>query len=142
MKKYTLDAEYDFDFFMIAICSQIKDYRLAWFINKTLEINFEKTDNHCVFIRKADPEPSEFSMYIYNEEENHSQFILLSNHSETGDLLIELKQFDYFIIINGTLFDEQNDSILKAVRSINSVLLVKEIEPSLLKSKNNLIFDI
>lgn len=142
MKKFTLEPEYDFDFFMIGISCHLKDYRIAWFMNNQLDINLVKTADHKVFIRKADEFASEFSLFSFEDEENHSQFLLLANHCETGDLLVEQKHFDYFLIIKGSLYDEQVEEIITTIKSINQVQLVSEMFPSTLKSKNNLIIDI
>jgi len=142
MKKHSLVSEYDFDFFMIGISCHLKDYRLAWFINSMLEINLEKRDNHTVLLKKNATGLSEFSLFSFEEEENHSQYLLLANHSDTGVLLQEMKQFDFFLIINATLFDNQMKLIIENLQKINSILFVKELNPNTIKSKNNLIFDI
>ena len=142
MKKYTLETEYDFDFLLYGISCHMKDYRIAWSINNAMDLGLARADNHSVFIRKASSEPAEFALFFFEEEENHCQYILVSNHCEDGVLIIDLKQFDYFLIIRGGMFEEEEKQLLDKVRSISGVNLVNELEPSTLKSKNNLIIDI
>ena len=142
MKKYTLEPDFDFDFLLFGISCHLKDYRLAWGINNSLELDLIRVENHKVFIRKISQEPAEFSMFFYEEEENHCQYILVANHCEDGALVLDLKHFDYFLIIRGAMFEEVEEQMLENLRSINSVNLVNELVPSTIKSKNNLIIDL
>ena len=42
MKKNKLIASFDFDFSLLAIASQLKEYKLAWLINQELGVNLIK----------------------------------------------------------------------------------------------------
>lgn len=142
MKKYTLEPEYDFDFLLFGLSCHMKDYRIAWSINHGLELNLVRVENHKVFIRKAAPEPAEFAMFFFEQEENHCQYILVANHCEDGALILDLKHFDYFLIIRGAMFEAEEKQMLQKLRAIAGINLVNELIPDTLKSKNNLIIDI
>ena len=46
MKKKSLELEPDFNFILIAITSQLKDYRLCFAINKITESDFRKIEDY------------------------------------------------------------------------------------------------
>ena len=45
MKKAKLLVEPTFDFELLGIVSPIRDYRMAWLVNKELELNLVKADD-------------------------------------------------------------------------------------------------
>lgn len=45
MKKAKLHVEPTFDFELLGIVSPIRDYRMAWLVNKELDLNLVKADD-------------------------------------------------------------------------------------------------
>ena len=141
MKKSKLIANVDFDFSLLAISSQLKEYKLAWVINRDLDIHLVKqkdeifqflgSDNLCI------------SHYLYQTE--HSSVRLIYNRSReegaTGQYLIpELKQFDFLMIIEGFKDSFEVHEVREIIKTINGVQMVNQIEVDQLKSRDNLIF--
>ena len=137
MSKFSLEIEEDFDFFMLGICSHVKDYRLCWEINKEFEIELQKESDLEVMSN------GELKSYSFNTYENNSgpnDFYLISNKSELGYLVPEEKKCDYFLIVKGPMEEEQEKDIIKRLNASKNILTCYPIEAAELKSKNNLIF--
>lgn len=142
MKKNRLVARFDFDFSLLAIVSQLKEYKLAWYINEEMSIKlvkqedeiFEFLGNLKLFI----------SNYKYQTE--HSVVRLLVNRSlEEGTstkqhLIPELKQFDYLMLMEGADYGPDPLPVRNRLRALEGVQLVNVIDIEHLKSKENLIF--
>lgn len=136
-----LIIEYDFDFYLIGIVSPVREYKLAWLINKTLGIRLVKEPDLVInFINN--------NLIISNFKSGTEQRMhrLLKNQS-VGEpsgkpyyLLPELKNFDFLLMIS----DESNtivmDNILEKIRQVPEIYYVMETDLSQLDSKENLIF--
>lgn len=138
MAKLTLDFEeaFELDFLLIGIACHIKDYRLAYCINKALDWDLRRTDDLDLFVKN---EQALFSMYEYQVEEDLKSYHLISNRSDKGLLIPERKESDFFIQLYGEFTDEQFTHIKKEIQKIKFVLTSFEIDPSKLKSGNNLL---
>ena len=44
--RFTLECAEEFDFAVLAINSHIKGYKLCWNINSSMQLNFEKKNDH------------------------------------------------------------------------------------------------
>lgn len=158
------DIDSELDFNLIGISSSLRDYRLCHFINKHTGLNFifgkESPIDHNGFIKSKSTEELDFHI-IYdltksknkNENKHHFQmyrcccqnfnyeYYLLNNKSiENGVLIPEASNFDYFMIIKHYIDEEDLSLLIDNLKSINNILIVKEIDPIVLKSKENLIF--
>lgn len=139
MNKFKLEIEYDYDFVLIGIASHEKDYRICWAINNKLGFDLKKTEDLEIKDKKQ-TESSMFSMYMYENTEQYSEYYVIANRSANGLLVPEQKQVDYFLMIRGTVTDEQVEDIIKQLREVNLVLTAYEIDPNQLRSKQNLLF--
>ncbi|MVZ67664.1 IPExxxVDY family protein [Sphingobacterium sp. DK4209] len=166
MSKITFKLETDFDleldFILIGLSSVLRDYRLCHFINKHtglklvhgkedyIDHNGNKKDKpqneldyHIIFETKKNKPSTQhhFITYRYNNQTYDFEFYLLSNKSiEGGTLIPEIVSFDYFLLIKHYIDEEDLEALIDNLKSIPEVLLVKEIDPTVLKSKENLIF--
>ncbi len=138
MSKLVLDLDFDFDFSLFGISSHVSNYRLAWGINKLLEIDLERVDD--VDLSFDSNQKGNFSLYRFDDEESYTVFHLLSNRCDIGYLIPELKQIDYFVQYWGPMSDKELSSVKDALREIPSVLASIDINPMELKSRNNLLF--
>ena len=46
--RFTLECAEEFDFTVLAINSHIKAYKLCWNINSSMQLNFEKKNDHNI----------------------------------------------------------------------------------------------
>jgi hypothetical protein len=142
MKKNKLIASFDFNFSLLAIVSQLREYKLAWIINQELGIQLVKQQDE-VFHFLGDKKLC-ISNYLYYTE--HSKIRLIFNRSRegtsvsTGHLIPELRQFDYLILIEGFEDSLIIQEVKDIVKNINGIQLVNQIEVDPLKSRDNLIF--
>ena len=139
VNKFKLEIEYDYDFVLIGICSHEKDYRVCWALNNKLGFDLRKTEELEIKEKKL-AEPSLFSMYVYENPEQYMEYYVIANRSVNGMLVPEQKQADYFLLVKGTVTDEQVENLVGQLREVSIVLTAYEIDPSQLRSKQNLLF--
>lgn len=142
MKKSRLVANFSFDFSLLAAVSQLKEYKLAWLINRTLRLELAKCDDVTFeFLGKGNLSISNF---LFQTE--HSSLRLLKNRSYTEGalghsfLIPELKKFDYLIMIQGFEDSFTLSQIMERLREMEGLQFLKQIDVQSLKSKENLIF--
>jgi hypothetical protein len=142
MKKNKLEVEYDYDFMLLGLSCQAKEYRLAWNINMQLGISLTKVnDIHLEF-------KDDLTLYFSNlsfETEN-SCLKLIKNRavesSKMGNyfLLPELKELDYLVYLQGEEDFFSSANVFSNLRSLSIIQFITKVEVETLKSKDNLIF--
>jgi hypothetical protein len=136
MATHYLDVVYDFDFVLVGISSHIKDYRLAWSLNKALHWKLE---------RRKDAEASQKSgtsrhaLFVYNDPVDKALFSLIENGTEEGCFMPELAQWD-FLLKADVPSGELDPNVIKKLREVSHVQAVLTLQIDRLKSKDNLIF--
>ncbi len=140
MKVNKLDIEYEFEFELIGIVSAAKDYKLAWAINKSIDIELIRDNDHELFLRKKSK--TQFAYYSHHTE--HTSFRLfknrsLNNGSAMGYLIPELKQMDYFLVVEGEEILNNSLNLAQQLNNINVVNTALKIATDKLKSKENLL---
>ena len=142
MKKNKLIASFDFDFSLLAIASQLKEYKLAWFINQELHVNLVKQEDEVFHFLGNDK--LLISNYLYQTE--NSSIRLIFNRSREGSsistqhLIPELKQFDYLFLIEGFEDTWVLGEVRNLIKNFDGVQMVNHIGVDQLKSRDNLIF--
>ena len=142
MAKNKLIIEYEYDFSLFGINSISKDYRLAWLMNKYLDLHLRKEED--IKISFLNDENLVISNYLYETE--HAQLRMLKNKSEDRKsdkmsyLIPELNKFDYLIMKNGRIGDLSDQELLREVQKIKEVQYIVALDIDKLKSKENLIF--
>jgi len=160
LAKHTLEIEYDFDFVLIGVSSHEKDYRFCWRLNNELKLGLLKKPS-LEIKNKKQKTPSFFSFFWCEETKLFAEYAVIANMSEikrsdtisntlfndlenienNSDFLIpEQKQFNYFFIIKGEVEQEELETILKQIKSIENVQTAVRIDVKTLRSKENLIF--
>ena len=138
MNKTYLKLSLDLDFVLIAITASLKDYTLCHKINKHLEFDFEKVDDHEVYYN-IDEAPLAFSRYHFFVEEGEMDYFLVSNRNSEGFLIPEMNKVDFFIIIQQFIAKEDLDFILGRLNKLADIQVAAQINPLKLKSKENLV---
>jgi len=156
------DIGAELDFALIGISSPLRDYRICHFISKHTGIAFvrgkedytdhkgrakekdrEEMDFHIVFGKDMDKKPVRyhFPVYRYCEADFGVEYYLVGNRSIEGSpLLAELPHFDQFLMVRPCIAPDDLRTILRNIKGIPEVLLAKELDPEMLKSRENLIF--
>lgn len=158
--KLQIDDFGQIDYNLLAIHTALEDYRLAYFINKSLPINLSKCNNE-IAISSADGETF-FTKFSFADTANDILWTLIENESRI-DLSKNLHSFDLFANtdqkilkkvyllpefkkVNFFLKIENPDTIIDikkttaVLNTISNVATVYNIDYHTIKNKNNLIF--
>jgi hypothetical protein len=148
------------DYHLIALHTSIEDYRLAYFLNRELGIELNKSKYDIPLqIKKV---KTSFARFTFEDEkklilwdlvqnkneiqntENVSTIDLFSNtknsFTTSAYLLPEYNKVDFFIKIENAANEINIDDIISIISKIDAINLVYSIEKYKIKSKNNLIF--
>lgn len=140
MKKTKLLIDYEFDFTLLAVVSNVREYKLAWSINQQLHIRLVKeNDLHFKFLHQQN-----LIVSNYKFATEHTTFRLLKNKSvqdgSNAFLIPELRGFDYLIMIQGVGDFFEGINIEQALKEIPVIQYISKVNINQLKSKENLIF--
>ena len=105
---------------MLGIVSYELDYRLSWEINKELMMDFVRIDDHCVR-HKRSGQDQYFTCFVYDDENTYLHYKLLSNRSDKGYLLEELKNIDYIVVVTGEYHSTLSTELRKKLLALESV---------------------
>jgi hypothetical protein len=141
-EKLHIDATLE-GFTLYGIVSDAKEYRLAWQINKFLEINLILQED--IVLEFKSPKTLTCLYYLYEEE--YWLVKLIKNLAvENVDikspfLLPELKNFDYLLMFDGEDLDEEDISArVGTLKQASFVQYINKIDLDKLKSVDNLMF--
>ena len=140
MKKIKLIVEHQYDFELLGLVSPVKDYKMAWLINQSLDIKLVRTsDFEPEFLHQPQLKISQFL-----EEKDHGFIQLLKNRSlsEGGNALYlvpELKMFDYFLLIQDQTFELDINAYIGRLSQVKYIQNAVKLDISKLKSKENLL---
>ena len=153
--KFKLD-DVSKDFNLIAIRSDVEDYRMVYFLNKKLNINLSRRNNDIVFHK----DENKYSIYDYTDESRYLKWIFFSNKSFSQKFIKddsltlfsnenfrnnetrfikELNSIDYFLTIENVENIKYIEKILAKISEISVVITCFETSQAF-KNKENLIF--
>ena len=153
--KLTLN-QFPENYHLIAIHSDLDEFRLAFFLNKKLNIGL-KRKNEDIYFAEQD---ANYSQYEYLDNTKYLKWIFFSNKSlvleknskddlnlfsqenvasNKMNLLSQQKSVDYFIIIENIANKTYVDKVLKKISEISGVI-TSFISENKLENKENLIF--
>ena len=140
MGKNRLVIDPDYDFELTGIISPAREYKLAWELNKRLEIHLIKQEDiHLNFLKEGS---LIISNYLF--ESGAFQCRLIRNKSinqsdnKVVHLLSELQKFDFLLIRKG--INKRDAGIISKIKEIPLVNFVSLFDVSEIKAKENLIF--
>jgi hypothetical protein len=138
-KKFLKISDDDkFDFALIGIVCQHRDYRLCKELNSKFEIDLVRGEEYSVFNNKR-MEDQSFSFFEYFNDEG-DRYNLLSNKSSKGFLLPEQNQVDYLFLLHFLRMHPDEDEVISQLREIPIILGAYKLEATKLKSRENLVF--
>ncbi len=154
--KLNLEDSLNEEFNLLAIHTDLIDYRLAYFLNKKLGLNLSRKTFDLNFVNSK----ASFSVFEYVDEENLLKWNLISNiynhnfteKSENTDLftssnelikkfnlLAEYENVNYLLKVDKNEIQIDLDDILKKIKSIPQIITLYNINKDL-KNKEHLIF--
>lgn len=157
LHKLLIDDFYDDTYILVAVHCGLEDYRLAYMLNKYLEINLRRNVKDLDLNYTS----SSYSVYEYynasadttwnlianickkEEESVTSSGVLFSDDkkiTKTYSLIPELKQVDFFIKISNETQQVNKKLIANKLQSIPQIITSYHVDLSKIKSKEHLIF--
>jgi len=154
-KTLKLDFKPEYDFRLIGLSSNTKDYFLCYTVNRILELDFVRQDDISFTIQDRE---AYFSISFYDDEIMKRKYKLIHNKTyqttehkmnnpslfvdiETILLIPEMSKIDYFIQFFGQWGRAEWNEILRRLRRCPHIVAAAEINPLELKSKEYLIFE-
>ena len=153
-KIHSIDFEFDHDYALIGIHSVMADYRMAYFLNSTLNLQLRRfkhdldfNQRNCSFPLYTFEDESAFTSwsmiankYVFTEDVLAGGSNLFPEETKISYLIPEKKRVDYFIKVIGLKDNEELDAALSNINKINNIMASYAIDPYDLKSRDNLIF--
>ena len=157
LHKLQVDDFYDDSYKLIAIHCRVEDYRLAYLLNKHLELKLERKDADVDFKYLE----SSYSIFEWDNETEYVMWNLISNVCKkeedsllstgtlfnntekvlkTFHLIPEFKKVDYFIKISDEIQNVDENLILNKLKAIPQIITSYTVDPLKIKSKDHLIF--
>lgn len=142
MKKNKLNIDYFFEFRLYGLITPLKDYKLAWHINHSLDIHLVKKED--ILLDFYDKEDLTLSNFFFETQNSSLRLIRNRSQLEKGTtpryLIPELHNFDYFLLLTGfeDTFDEEQ--FKNTIKNLKDVQFIQYFDPNNLKSKENLMF--
>jgi len=158
-KIYIEDFEEE-DYHLIAIHTTLEDYRLAYFLNREIEIRLHK--NEFDVQSQVKEGSTSFSRFTYEDEEQVITWDLVQNKNQVENsgnnlitdlfsnsinsfsslayLLPEYKKVDFFLKIENAANEIDWNEIVTKISGIEGIKMVYTVDKDKIKSKNNLIF--
>lgn len=114
-KKQIIIVEPFDDIKIVGISTSLIDYKLAWHINKQLNINLAKYDDII------NNDGLEFSFYLYDGGENRNTFNLVEIANKEGKWVSFFPPTDYLLIIRNFISDDKLEAVLEMIKNIEGV---------------------
>lgn len=133
-KKLKLDIDYFEDYRLLSIATQMKDYTLAFHINKQLDINLKKYDDLVVPGNDA-----AYPWFYFREGTNNPSFYLIGNNHPNGKLTPTQKNIDFYLLIKEFFDSDLLNHYLSSLRTVPGVLGVFGTNMSSIKNLDVMI---
>jgi hypothetical protein len=140
-KKYKLKIVYEESFILFAIITSVKEYTLAWHLNKLLRIYLKKAEE--IKYEMNSGEYFYISNFIYQTE--YLTYRLLKNKGfGVSENLIyflvpEMKKYDFFLHIHGEIGLVDKDCVLEQLKKSEYLIYIDIVDSERLKSRLNFI---
>ncbi len=139
MRKTRLVVDHELGASIIGLVTTLKDYKLAWNLNQVFKINLVmQPPLEITFLKGAD---LTITNYLFQTE--FQQFRLLKNRgneADTGYLIPELANFDFFLMISGEEEIMPDEPVVARLHSVKGIEYFQLLDVHKLKSKDNFIF--
>ena len=127
---------------VLGINSSQKDYRVAHFLNKTLEIVLKREEDLTMINkRKYESENIFFPFFRFEDELLRLIFYLVKNQSGKIGFIPSLKKTDYLFLADGYESDLYLNEKLGLIKEIPVVEAAYVIPPEKIKNRTNLFFE-
>jgi hypothetical protein len=140
MKKTKLVIEPTFDFELIGLAAPVKDYKMAWLINRDLDLDLVRAEDiHIEFLSSSKLEISQYFLSL-----PHGYIQLLKNKAintsqQLAYLIPELRNLDYFLLVQDQTHQTNIATYIDVLSANPFIQSVVRLDISKIKSKENLL---
>lgn len=140
--KLHLNTNYvDPAYLLFGFASNLKDYRVTFFINKALGIDLRRLDD-LIIIPQGRKESCNYSFYYYEDHELKTDYFMISNHHPDAKLIPEWKQTDYFLLLHGEMRQDEQKALIKKLVKTTDIFASFKIDLAKVKNAALLLNDI
>ncbi|PLX02394.1 MAG: IPExxxVDY family protein [Marinilabiliales bacterium] len=136
-KKLSVDIDYFDGYQFVGIVSQLKDYTLAYHINKEVEIDLKKFNNFSISDKSGNI--NDFSWYYFCNNHLIAKVFMVSNKSKSSKLIPSKKEIDYFLLFKDFPDNTFANETVQLIRKIPNVMAVFSLDLNGIKDADLLI---
>ncbi len=140
-KKEHLQAIHDFNFEVLGIVADVKEYTMAWLCDRWLHTQMERLPDITFEFKRGE------TMYISNyiSEHDFATLRLIRNRAFEHQgvqvwLLPEFKHLDYLLYIKTEIDWPNVEHMMLELKAIKGITFVQRLHVDEIKSKENLLF--
>jgi hypothetical protein len=140
MKKTKLFIEPTFDFELLGLVSPVKDYKMAWLINRDLDLDLVRSED--LQIEFLSSPRLEISQYFLSLPHGYIQLLknkAINTSQQLAYLIPELRNLDYFLLVQDHTQQLSITSFVDHLTKNPFIQSVVRLDVSKLKSKENLL---
>ncbi len=126
---------------IIGIISPLRDYRLAYFINRDSHLILCRKDDLPVFIEK-DGRTLLYPLFTNYDANLRINHYLIGNNHPNGKMCPDFKQADFFLFLHGHYESNIPDDLLNSIKGISGVQMVIKVDPSKIKNLEGIMTDL
>ncbi|MCF6214465.1 MAG: IPExxxVDY family protein [Flavobacteriaceae bacterium] len=157
-KLHLLDLEPELDYILICLHTALEDYRLAYFINKKLNLSLKRRDSDLDFKENG----ASYALYEYCDKAFFLTYNLIANkylgvkyttskknalfyntllgETKVSYLINDKKKVDYFLKISGDVSLHKTNCIIEKLNTIPQIVTCYTTAPKNIKQNAHLIF--
>lgn len=140
MKKAKLQIEHTYDFELLGLVSPVKDYKMAWLINRDLDLNLVRSEDiEIEFLSLPGLKISQFFLSLPHGFVQLLKNKALNSTHQVSYLIPELKSMDYFLLVQDQTFQLSINTFANQLARNPFIQNVMRLDISKLKSKENLL---
>lgn len=140
MKKTKLQIEHTYDFELLGLVSPVKDYKMAWLINRDMHLNLVRSEDLILeFMTLPGLKISQFFLSLPHGFVQLLKNKALNSSNQISYLIPELRYVDYFLLIQDHTFQLSIHTFANQLVKNIFVQNVIQLDIAKLKSKENLL---
>jgi hypothetical protein len=117
VKKIHLEGDFSEGYYLTGIVCSLPDFRMAYFINRQLQIQLKKYEDFSFFGGKEQA----FSWYHFFDNAQRREYFLIQNKRKEEILLPDLRNFDYLLLLYGNFSTAFREELLSKLRRTPAV---------------------
>ena len=140
-KKIRIHVDFTEDNCLFGVSCHKRDYWIAYHLNDALHINLRRLDDFPYYQTRLD-ESLTYPIFHDFITDDQLGYFMISNYNQEGLLFPELKNTDFFVLVQGPLQEARRQGILSKIRGISGVLTAFLPDTGKLKEYDSFLSDL